>query len=58
MIEVIDLLGRTVLSKTTKAVSGNNIQSLSLSELLPGNYTIRATHLGKAISNSSKFTKK
>jgi hypothetical protein len=58
MIEVIDVLGRTVLSKTTKAVSGNNIQSLSLSELLPGNYTIRATHLGKAISNSSKFTKK
>ena len=56
MIEVIDVLGRTVLSKTARALSGNNIQSLNLSELLPGNYTIRATHLGKAISNSSKFT--
>jgi hypothetical protein len=58
MIEVIDVLGRTILSKTTRAVSGNNIQSFNLSELLPGNYTIRATHLGKSISNSSKFTKK
>jgi hypothetical protein len=58
MIEVIDVLGRTVLNKKISALSGNNIQSLNLSELLPGSYTIRATHVSKGISNSSKFTKK
>jgi hypothetical protein len=56
-IEIIDVLGRTLISKTFKTSTGNNILPIQLGDLLPGAYTIKVMH-SNGVSNSTKFIKK
>ena len=48
-IEVLDIQGRTQLHQTKGQVIGSNVERLTLSELLPGNYFVRIQQEGTHI---------
>jgi hypothetical protein len=56
-IEVLDVLGRALNTKTLKSAVGINNLRTDMSTLVPGNYLVRVTHLGTGVVHSAKIIK-
>ncbi len=57
-IEIIDVLGRVLRTNMLKSVVGINNLRTEMSDLVPGTYNIRATHINSGKISSAKIVKK
>jgi hypothetical protein len=57
-VELIDVLGRIVLTKVFKSTVGNNNFKIELNDLPAASYNVRATHVKSGSIHSSRIIKK